>query len=86
MRVVIGTLIGLALLVAIVLGARNELRVRCEVCMDYEGRHSCDVARAADQDHAILQATTAACAKISSGVTAGIRCGNTPPRSVTCTE
>lgn len=84
MRVLIGTGVLVAFAVAVVLGVMSQLRVECEVCMTYEGRSTCEVAHAADEHQAIAQATTAACAKISAGVTDGIRCSNTPPRKTSC--
>lgn len=86
MRTLVGILIGLAFVVAVVLGAMQQLRVECEVCMEYGGRRSCDVAHAADAAQATQQATASACAKLSQGVTDGIRCGNTPPVSTRCSE
>jgi len=86
MRVLIGLLIGIAFVVAVVIAARQQLRVECEVCMVYDGRRTCEVAHAVDVDHATMQATTAACAKLSQGVTEGIRCNNTPPVSSRCAE
>lgn len=83
-----GKLVGIGLLLAfaaaVLVAAQGELRTRCEVCMEFEGREACEVARARDEDHAIREATTTACAKISGGVTNGIRCSNTPPRSTRC--
>lgn len=86
MRVVVGILIGAAFVIAVVIGAREQLRVRCEVCLEYGMGRTCETARAANRDLAIMQATTAACAKLSGGVTEGIRCNNTPPLSTTCSE
>ncbi|MCH2185464.1 hypothetical protein MK280_06280 [Myxococcota bacterium] len=84
MRVFFGVTVLVLFAVAVVLGAMTQLRTRCEVCMEFRGRQACEAARAADEDAAILQATTAACSIISGGVTDGIRCGNTPPRSIRC--
>jgi len=86
MRVLVGTLVGVAFLVAVVVAAMDQLRVECEVCMAYDGRRTCEVAHAADRQQATMQATTAACAKLSGGVTDGIRCSSTPPLSTRCEE
>jgi hypothetical protein len=86
MRVLVGMLIGVAFLIAVVIGARAQLRTRCEVCLEYRSARTCETARAADRELAIMQATTAACAKLSGGVTEGIRCNNTPPISTSCSE
>ncbi len=84
MRVLFGVTVLILFVVAVVLGAMSQLRTRCEVCMEFRGRQVCEVARADDEEAAILQATTAACSILSGGVTDGIRCGNTPPRSIRC--
>ena len=84
MRILFGLTVLAMFVIAVVFGAMSELRSRCEVCMEFRGRSTCEVARAADEEAAILQATTAACSIISGGVTNGIRCGNTPPRSIRC--
>ncbi len=86
MRILIGSSIGLAFVIAVVIGAMGQLRTRCEVCLEYRAGRTCETARAADRDLAIMQATTAACAKLSAGVTEGIRCNSTPPISTTCSE
>jgi hypothetical protein len=86
MRMLVGALIGIGFVVAVVIGAMGQLRVKCEVCMAYDGRRTCEVARASDESHAIQQATSTACAKLSTGVTDGIRCSNTPPISTTCSD
>jgi len=86
MRVVVGILIGAAFVVAVVIGAREQLRTRCEVCLEYRTGRTCETARAATRELAIMQATTAACAKLSGGVTEGIRCNNTPPLSTSCSD
>lgn len=86
MRMLVGALIGAAFLIAVVIGAMGQLRTRCEVCLEYRGARTCETARAADRNLAVMQATTAACAKLSGGVTEGIRCNNTPPISTNCTE
>jgi hypothetical protein len=86
MRVVVGVLIGVVFVVAVIIGAREQLRTRCEVCLEYRTNRTCETARAANRDLAIMQATTAACAKLSGGVTEGIRCNSTPPISTTCSD
>lgn len=83
-RGLIGTLIGVAFVAAVVYAAMGELQTACEVCMRYRGEQICERARAADEQQAIMQATTAACARLSDGVTDGIQCNNTPPVKATC--
>jgi hypothetical protein len=86
MRKVVGIGIGIAVVAAIVYATMGQLRVSCEVCMTYRGGQVCESARAADRDQATQQARTAACTRLSGGVTDGIQCNNTRPLSVRCTD
>jgi hypothetical protein len=58
-------------------------RVRCRVCMVFNGRRDCRTASAANRMEAQRTATDNACAQLSSGVTETGQCENTPPESVT---
>jgi hypothetical protein len=69
---------------AIVYGTLAESRVECEACVDFEGAHACRTAVASSRDAAVSAAVRSACAVLSSGVTAGMACDRTPPRSVRC--
>ena len=57
-------------------------RIRCEVCITYQGRRSCRTASAGTRELALRTATENACAQISSGITDSNQCHNTPPDSV----
>ncbi len=56
----------------------------CEICMEYNGLTECATATGLDELEARNSAINVACAKISSGVTQGIACGNGTPKSVDC--
>lgn len=86
MRTTVGIALGLAFLAAMILATWRETGVHCEVCIDFEGRSACGSSTAADREFARLNATANACAVLSGGVTQGIRCDKTPPRSVRCEE
>jgi hypothetical protein len=58
-------------------------RVRCRVCIVFNGRRDCRTASAANRMEAQRTATDNACAQLSSGVTETGQCVNTPPESVT---
>jgi hypothetical protein len=58
-------------------------RVRCRVCIAFNGRRDCRTASAANRMEAQRTATDNACAQLSSGVTETGQCENTPPESVT---
>jgi len=57
-------------------------RIRCEVCITYQGRQSCQTAAGRTRDLALRTATETACAVISSGVTDSNQCNHTQPDSV----
>ena len=56
--------------------------VRCEVCMEFNGRTACRTASGANEDEARRTATQSACAEVAPGMTDGIRCMDTEPKSV----
>jgi len=58
-------------------------RVRCNVCIVFNGRRDCRTASAANRQEAQRTAITNACAQLASGVTESGQCENTPPESVT---
>lgn len=61
-------------------------KVECEVCITYDGAQQCRRASSGTRETALQSATTAACATLAGGMTESIRCQNTPPDRVTCTE
>ena len=85
-RVFAGILIGAAFVAAMVYATRSETQVSCEVCVDFRGRSECRGSSAAGRDEAIAGAVANACAVMSGGVTDGIACTSTPPRSVRCDD
>ncbi len=86
MRVIVGVLLGAAFVGAMVFAIQRESQVQCEVCLTYRGASACRTSSAVDRPSAISGAVTTACAVLSGGVTDGIRCGATPPRSVACDD
>ncbi len=86
MRVIAGLLLGAAFLGAMVYATLGESQVECEVCLEFGGGRACRTGSAADRENAISGAVSAACTVLSSGVTDGIACGSTPPRSVRCND
>jgi hypothetical protein len=78
--------LALAFFAALAVATQREAAVECEVCMVYAGREACRTSSAADRDLAIRGAVSTACAVLSSGVTRGMECDRTPPRSVQCTD
>ena len=58
--------------------------VRCEVCIDFEGRQACRAVDGADESEARMAAITNACALLASGVTQTMACTRTPPTKTEC--
>jgi hypothetical protein len=69
-----------ALVVITTFGGR---RVRCEVCIEFNGRTDCRTAQAATREEALRTAITNACAQLAGGVIETSQCENTRPVSVT---
>jgi hypothetical protein len=61
-------------------GASTE----CEACMGFEGREACRSATGVDREEAERTAIATACAMISTGVTATIRCQGLEPLKLEC--
>ena len=80
--VLLGILFLVAFLGIVVYSTMGAGRIRCEVCITYQGRNACRTASARTRDLALRTATENACALISSGVTDSNQCHNTPPDSV----
>ena len=72
----------LAFLGIVVYSTMSAGRIRCEVCVTYQGRNACRTASARTRELALRTATENACALISSGVTDSNQCNNTPPDRV----
>ena len=66
----------------VVLSTFRQNRVRCEVCISYQGRRDCRTASSTTREGALRAATDNACAQLASGVTETTQCLNTPPDSV----
>ncbi len=78
--------VGATFFAALFLATGREAAVECEVCLEFGGRSACRTGSASDREGAMRGAGAAACAVLSSGVTQGMACDRTPPRSVRCTE
>jgi len=58
--------------------------VRCEVCIDFGGRHACRAVDGDTEQDALAAARTNTCALLASGVTDSMACGRTPPSKSEC--
>ena len=85
-RIITGVVLAAVFISMLVMALMKEAQVECEACIEFEGRSACRTTIASSRERAISGATTNACAVLSSGVTAGIQCGNTPPSSLRCND
>lgn len=84
---IVVTVAGFAALIAVFTYlAISPNEVTCEVCIEFRGRTECRRATGKDRMEAETAAASTACGIISGGVTDGIACRNTVPKSVTCRE
>ena len=58
--------------------------VTCEVCVEFRGTTECRKATGKDRMEAEMAAASTACGLLAGGVTDGIACNNTPPKSASC--
>ncbi|HEV3329567.1 MAG TPA: hypothetical protein VG096_01210 [Bryobacteraceae bacterium] len=60
----------------------HQDRVRCKVCVSFQGQRDCRTASATNRAEAVRTAVSNACAQLASGVTATTQCENTTPDSI----
>lgn len=84
MRLAGGLLLAALFLAAIFYVTRTETAVECTVCIRYGGAENCATVSGPDEQQVRMQATSTACAPLSSGVTEGMECSRTPPSMVRC--
>lgn len=85
-RVLAGLVLGIVFFAALIYTTMAETSTECEVCVDFEGRHACSIAKGGDRELAMQQALSSACATITSGVTEVVACGATVPSSARCSD
>jgi len=85
-RVITGVVLAAAFIAVLIMSLMKEAQVECEVCIEFGGARACRTTIGSSRERAVSGATSNACAVLSSGVTAGIQCGNTPPSSVRCND
>lgn len=85
MRIAGGILSAVLFFAAMFYVTRSETTVECTVCIRFRGAENCATVSGPDEEQARMQATTTACAPLSSGVTQGMECSRTPPSMVRCT-
>jgi hypothetical protein len=66
----------------IVFSTFHQERLRCRVCVSFNGGRDCRTASAANREEALRTAVSNACAQLASGVTDSVRCENTKPDSI----
>jgi hypothetical protein len=85
-RTLAGFGVALLLLAALVWATRQEAAIECTVCMEYDGGSACRTTSGSTHEAALRGAVTSACSVLSKGVTRGLACDRTPPRSATCND
>jgi hypothetical protein len=84
MRTAVGIALGLCFFAGLVFATLRETAVACEVCVDFGGRSECRRASGAGREEALQMAQSTACAVLAAGVTQGMACQRTTPRSASC--
>jgi hypothetical protein len=84
LRATVGVLLCALFLAALYWVTVAETSVECTVCMRFGGGERCATVKGPDEEQAMMQAVSTACAPLSSGVTQGMECNRTPPWSATC--
>jgi hypothetical protein len=74
----------IALIAVVVYSSFQIGGVRCEVCIQFQGREACRSVDGTTEAEALSAATTNACALLTSGVTNMLACERTPPRLAEC--
>jgi hypothetical protein len=83
---VVGGIFGVLLIGAIVYLSLGFDQLRCEVCMDFQGRTQCRTASGANEHTAVQTAKDNACAYLVHSKTEGFLCSQTTPARVTCQD
>jgi hypothetical protein len=76
----------LGVMIYVVISSFGLAQASCEVCMEFKGRESCRTARGVSREEAMQTARDNACARITNGRAESIRCGNSEPKSVRCSD
>ncbi len=84
MRLAGGLLCVVLFFAAILYVTQAETSVECTVCIHFGGAENCATVTGPDEQQARMQATSTACAPLSSGVTEGMECSRTVPAMVRC--
>jgi hypothetical protein len=84
-KVVLLAVLGVGLAVGYIFySLMTRAQVTCEVCIAFHGRTDCRVGAGTTEEEAKRTAQDVACSLVSSGMSEGIACSNTPPTKVTC--
>jgi hypothetical protein len=86
-KTTITTLVFLALFIGIVVYLSTRIaHEECRVCVTFRGDTVCRTAASGTKKAAIESAVTSACSGLASGMDESIKCQNTAPDSVECSE
>jgi hypothetical protein len=77
--------VGFVVLIGFIIYSSTGLaRVNCEICVEFHGRTSCQVAAGTNQDEAVKTAQGIACSELAVGRTENIACDRVRAKSVSC--
>lgn len=81
------TAIALTLVIGLVVWSSLHVgQVRCEICIEFEGRRACRAVDGASAGEARQSAINNTCAFLASGVTQTMACERTPPSKDECSS
>jgi hypothetical protein len=86
LRVLAGLGIAAVVIAVLYYASLAGSQVTCEACLEFGGRSECRTASGSDREEAVSGAISGVCAVLAGGVTEGLQCQRTPPRSVRCSE
>jgi hypothetical protein len=79
------TFVGLALVIGVVVYSSFRTgAIRCDVCVQFQGREACRSVDGDTEADARTGAMTNACALVASGVTDGMACNRSVPTRAEC--
>jgi hypothetical protein len=79
------TMVALVLVIGVVVYSSFRTgAIRCDVCVQFQGREACRSVDADTEQDARTGAMTNACALVSSGVTDGMACNRSVPTRAEC--
>ena len=83
-RTLIPVIIVLGLAILLIVDLTTKTGIECRVCVTFEGRQKCAIARAEEKMAAETEAQSSACSLLTSGVSQAVKCPRVQPDTVVC--